>query len=215
MTELSIENCHVYRGDQHVLRGLSLAVAAGNCLQITGENGAGKTTLLRVLCGLLPAESLQLSWQGQSCSPQSPEYHQQLSYLSHAAPLKADLTGWENLKFLLGLRGVWQSTTVSAWLDRLGAKTFADRPVRSLSAGQRRRLALVGLAASQTSLWLLDEPTTNLDRAGTGVVTDLIDEHLQRGGLAVVATHVDLGLSAERLKSLHLRAGRAREEQPW
>jgi heme exporter protein A len=207
MPELSIENLHVYRGEQHVLRGLNAQVSAGQCLQITGENGAGKTTLLRVLCGLLPAESLQLTWRGRVCSPQDAEYHQGLSYLSHAAPLKADLTGWENLRFLLSLRGVWQAERVGALLERLGARRFADRPVRSLSAGQRRRLALVGLVASQSQLWLLDEPTTNLDSAGTRLVTELLSDHLERGGLAMVATHVSLDIAPSALQSLHLTSG--------
>ena len=150
---------------------------------------------------------LQLTWRGRVCSPQDAEYQQGLSYLSHAAPLKADLTGWENLRFLLSLRGVWQAERVGALLERLGARRFADRPVRSLSAGQRRRLALVGLVASQSQLWLLDEPTTNLDSAGTRLVTELLSEHLERGGLAMVATHVSLDIAPSALQSLHLTSG--------
>lgn len=193
-----------------MLRGLNLSVDSGRCLQVTGDNGAGKTTLLRVLCGLLPAESLQLSWQGVSCSPQAPHYHQQLAYLSHAAPLKADLTGRENLDFALGLRGVWQAQSVSHALERVGALPFADRAVRTLSAGQRRRLALAWLAASQSRLWLLDEPTTNLDVAGVEIVRELLRQHLVDGGLAVVATHQDLELGAPYLQRLHIARGVAR-----
>lgn len=208
MAELIAENIHVFRGDQHVLRGLRLAVNAGQCLQVTGENGSGKTTLLRILCGLLPAESMQLHWNGTECSPQDAEFHQALAYLSHAAPLKGDLTGRENLRFALGLRGAWQAERAAEWLGVVGADRFADKPVRSLSAGQRRRLSLAWLAASQTRLWLLDEPTTNLDVAGVGIVRELIERHLRTGGLAIVATHQDLGLSAAYVSALHIVGGR-------
>jgi heme exporter protein A len=211
MTDLSVENIHVFRSDRHVLRGLGLRVEAGRCLQVTGENGAGKTTLLRVLCGLLPAESMELSWQGVRCSPHAPHYHEQLAYLSHAAPLKADLTGWENLHFALGLRGVWRAQSVQRVLEQVGAARFADRAVRSLSAGQRRRLALAWLAASQTELWLLDEPTTNLDVAGVGIVRELLLQHLQQGGIAVVATHQELDLAAPYLERLHIAKGMAKK----
>lgn len=207
MTDLEVENIHVFRSERHVLRGLGLRAESGQCLQVTGENGAGKTTLLRVLCGLLPAESMELRWRGARCSPQAPHYHEQLAYLSHAAPLKADLTGWENLHFALGLRGVWQAMTVQRVLEQVGAARYADRAVRSLSAGQRRRLALAWLAASQTELWLLDEPTTNLDVAGVGIVRELLLQHLQQGGIAVVATHQELGLGAPYLARLQIAKG--------
>jgi heme exporter protein A len=68
-------------------------------------------------------------------------------------------------------------------------------------------LALVGLVASQSQLWLLDEPTTNLDSAGTRLVTELLSEHLERGGLAMVATHVSLDIAPSALQSLHLTSG--------
>lgn len=209
MSELSAKDIQVYRGDQAVLRGLDLAVTAGHCLQVTGENGAGKTTLLRVLCGLLPADVMHLSWAGAACAPESPLFHQQLAYLSHAAPLKADLTGWENLRFALGLRGCWQAARVREVLGVVGAARFADKPVRALSAGQRRRLALAWLAASRTRLWLLDEPTTNLDAAGVLVVRQLLESHLAQGGLAIVATHQDLGLPPAAVRSLCIVKGRA------
>lgn len=192
-----------------MLRGLNLMVAAGQCLQVTGENGSGKTTLLRILCGLLPAESMQLQWKGDNCSPQSPSYHQELAYLSHAAPLKADLSGWENLRFSLGLRGCWHEPAVRQIVSTVGAERFAHKPVRALSAGQRRRLALAWLGASRTRLWLLDEPTTNLDVAGVGVVRHLLADHLAAGGLAIVATHHDLGLDTPRVSALHIVGGRA------
>lgn len=209
MSELSVENLHVFRGDRHLLRGLAFAVEAGTCLQVVGANGAGKTTLLRVLAGLLEPESLAMRWRGGACSPRDPEYHATLGYLGHEAPLKADLTGEENVSIMAGLRRQLKPADVGAGLERVGAARFADRPVRTLSAGQRRRIALAALWVSGLSLWLLDEPATNLDAAGQALVASLIEEHLQHGGLVVAATHQALDLSASQLGTLEIgRDGR-------
>lgn len=194
MSELSVENLHVFRGDRHLLRGLAFSLSAGGCLQILGANGAGKTTLLRVLSGLLEPESVTLRWQGLVRSPRDPAYHADLAYLGHDAPLKADLTGTENISFAVGLHRQMTAADAQRALQRVDAQRFADRPIRTLSAGQRRRIALAALWLSGASLWLLDEPATNLDLAGQALVTGLIEEHLQRGGLVVAATHQSLGL---------------------
>ncbi len=95
---------------------------------------------------------------------------------------------------------------MSAALSRVGAEKFSDRPVRMLSAGQRRRVALAALWLTGAHLWLLDEPATNLDLAGQGLVASLIQEHLARGGLVLAATHQDLGLSPSQLASLEIGA---------
>lgn len=210
MSELSVENLHVFRGDRHLLRGVSFALAAGGCLQIVGANGAGKTTLLRVLAGLLEPESLTLRWRGGACAARDPEYHASLAYLGHEAPLKADLTGIENVQFTAGLRRRLNPEDAERAIDRVGARRFADRPVRTLSAGQRRRIALAALWLSGVSLWLLDEPSTNLDVAGQALVASMIEEHLQRGGLVIAATHQSLGLAADLISTLEIgQDGRA------
>ena len=189
-----------------MLRGLAFALPSGQCLQVLGANGAGKTTLLRVLAGLLEPESVQMCWRGRALSPRDPTYHAELAYLGHEAPLKADLTGLENVGFAVGLRRRIHSSDARRALDRVGAQRFADRPVRTLSAGQRRRIGFAALWLSGVSLWLLDEPVTNLDIAGQSLVAGLIDEHLEQGGLVVAATHQALGLAAIRQSTLTIGA---------
>jgi len=206
MSELSVENLHVFRGDRHLLRGLAFVLQAGACLQVLGANGAGKTTLLRVLAGLLEPESVTLRWRGLECSPRDPAYHADLAYLGHDAALKADLTGTENISFAVGLRRQANAANVLSALQRVDAQRFADRPVRTLSAGQRRRIALAALWLSGASLWLLDEPSTNLDVAGQTLVAGLIEAHLRQGGLVVAATHQSLGLPAPLQNTLTIGA---------
>src|SRR5579863_5694094 len=104
MNELSADALHAWRGEQHVLRGVSFAVAGGQCLQVTGANGSGKTTLLRVLCGLVPSESGRVLWRGADPASDLEEFHAQLSYLGHENGLKGELTAAENLLFSTRLR---------------------------------------------------------------------------------------------------------------
>jgi heme exporter protein A len=204
MTELVVNNLHVFRGERHVLRGVSLAVSAGCCLQVTGVNGAGKTTLLRSLCGFIETESAELFWRGRHCAFDDLEYHAELGYLGHEAPLKGDLNAAENLRFAVGLRRKVASAEISTALAEVGAAAFADRPVRRLSAGQRRRVAFAQLKLAGSRLWLLDEPTTNLDVAGQQMVAGLLTRHLAAGGLVIAATHQALQLEAGLLERLEL-----------
>ncbi len=205
---LTVRNLHVFRGDRHVLRGLSFDLEAGSCLLVTGVNGAGKTTLLRALCGLVDAEEGTLRWRGAATARSAPDYHAELAYLGHDAPLKGDLSGRENVRYTVGLRRALDREAVSRALERVGANAFADRPVRSLSAGQRRRIAFAALWLCGATLWILDEPNTNLDTQGQALVAGLIEEQLAAGGLVVAAVHQELHLAAGRRVDLVIPGGR-------
>jgi heme exporter protein A len=193
---LRVSGLHLWRGDRHVLRGVSFEGQPGQCVLLSGRNGAGKTSLLRVIAGLLEAEEGEVSWRGASVRTNRHGFHSEMAYLGHEPPLKGDLTGHENLGFWTGIRRPVGTIEIDAALARTGARAFADRPVRSLSAGQKRRVALAGVLLMQTPLWLLDEPTTNLDADGQQLVADLIGEHLGRDGLVVAAVHHSLPLPA-------------------
>ncbi len=168
---------------------MSFGVRAGEFLKITGPNGVGKTTLLRIVCGLLPAENGTVEWRGKVVRSTNDDFHLEMAYLGHLNSLKADLTSRENLHFLAGLRQSLTAADVDAALDRVGILSRGDLPARSLSAGQKRRLALARLLLAGATLWVLDEPVTNLDTAGVGLVEDLVREHIARGGLALAAAH--------------------------
>jgi len=204
---LRVAGLQLWRGDRHVLRGVSFEAAAGRCVLLTGKNGAGKTTLLRAIAGLLEPEEGEVSWRGRPARATRDEFHSELAYLGHEPPLKGDLSGRENLKYSIGIRRAVSAAEIDAALARTGATGFAERAVRLLSAGQRRRIALAGVLLANAVLWLLDEPTTNLDAEGQQLVAELVGEQLARAGLVVAAVHHALPLPAGSLVELSLGAG--------
>ncbi len=191
---LVVDGVHVWRGDRHVLQGVSLALSAGELLHVRGPNGAGKTTLLRVVCGLLRPEQGTVAWSGREITSVRSEYQSALAYASHEPALKTDLTAMENLRFAVGLKRRAGDAELRAALDSCGVGGCADLPARVLSAGQRRRVAMARVIAMRAPLWLLDEPFSNLDARGASLMTRQLVEHVDAGGLAVVVAHQELEL---------------------
>jgi heme exporter protein A len=193
---LCVDRVHVWRGERHVLKGVSLELRPRELLHVAGPNGAGKTTLLRVACGLLRPEQGSVAWLGKSIASTQPQYQCALAYASHEPALKGDLTALENLHFMVGLKRRAALAELRDCLGRAGVAGCADLPVRVLSAGQRRRVVMARVLAARAVLWLLDEPFTNLDAAGSALMSGLLEEHVNGGGLALVVAHHDLNLRA-------------------
>jgi heme exporter protein A len=205
---LEIRGLELWRGDRHILRDLSFTVSPGQLVQVVGPNGVGKTTLLRAVCGLLPAESGEVRWRGRTVrrGVSRDEFHADIAYLAHANALKGDLTGEENLWFSVELRRAAARSDYASMLSTLGIEACGELPGRVLSAGQRRRVALARVLMSQATLWVLDEPTTNLDTAGFALVESCISDHLNRGGGVLVAAHHGLLGGDSRAAAVELAA---------
>ena len=200
---LGVQNIHVWRGDRHVLRGVSLELRPGEMIHVSGPNGTGKTTLLRVAAGLLRPESGSVDWRGTGIGSVQGEFHQALAYASHEPALKSDLTALENLSFSVGLKRQVTAAELRDSLERTGVAACAELAARVLSAGQRRRVAMARILALRAALWILDEPYTNLDAAGSALQSRLLEEHLAAGGLALVGAHLQLEI-AGGVRSLSL-----------
>ena len=196
---LSAKDIAIERGGRSILTGLSFAARAGAALALTGPNGSGKSTLLRAIAGFLPLAAGAFALEGGASEASIGE---QAHYLGHVDALKSALTAGENLAFWAGaLGGDSSSGAGRGALQRLGLAHVADFPVRALSAGQKRRVALARLLVASRPIWLLDEPTTALDAAAQGLFAAIMREHLGAGGLIVAATHAPLGLEgAETLR---------------
>jgi heme exporter protein A len=195
------------RGDRQLFAGLALRVEPGACLYVAGENGSGKTSLLRILCGLMAPTAGTVKWNGEDIRRSRETYWEQLAYVGHLNGVKDDLTAAENVQVSAAIAG-WpaDAATVRDALRAFGLAGFEDRPARTLSQGQRRRIALARLrCASATRLWILDEPFTALDIRGVGALSELIGAHLAQRGSVVLTTHQEVNLPG-RVERIELPA---------
>lgn len=189
------------RGGMALTRQLAFSVGPGHCLLLRGPNGTGKTTLLLTLAGIVAPLEGFFALEGADA-----EAGAQLHYCGHRNAVKPRLTVAENLGFWAAVNGA-TGMPVEAALHEVGLGNLADLDAGYLSAGQSRRLALARLLVSLRPLWLLDEPTAALDTEGHDLVTHLLDNHLDSGGLAIAATHDAITLpDPTRMETLVLRA---------
>jgi heme exporter protein A len=185
---LELEAVDIARGGRSLVSDLSFQLEPGQLALATGPNGSGKTSLLRAIAGLVPPNAGDIRLGGRSIMNLEPAERGLIIYQAHLDGLKKDLTVSENIQFNNQIRGI--SKSISGVLSELQLDGYENRSVRHLSAGQKRRVALAALKLSGASLWLLDEPLTNLDPAGRKLVSGWLDQHLGRSGIAIVATHL-------------------------
>ena len=192
MTLLALHNLSVARGTIPVLEGVSLSLAAGQAMVLRGPNGIGKTTLLRCIAGLQPALEGVIE-----AAPDA------IAYAAHADGIKATLTVAENLQFwaaIFGTKGIDHA------LEAMNLRDLRDRRGANLSAGQKRRLGLARMLVTGRPVWAMDEPTVSLDVASVALFAAAVSAHLTKGGAALIATHIDLGLTAQVLDLTPCRA---------
>ena len=193
------------RGDRRLFSGLNFSLSPGTFAQLTGPNGSGKTSLLRILCGLLTPAEGEVLWKNTDIRSLGEEYFTEATYLGHRHGIKDELTCGENLRISNALNGVEISEErIRSVLATMGLAGREHLPARLLSEGQRRRVALGRLIVCNTTLWLLDEVFTSLDKNAIGLIRSLIEEHLAKGGIAIVATHQELNLTAASVQRLEL-----------
>ncbi|MEM7730776.1 MAG: heme ABC exporter ATP-binding protein CcmA [Pseudomonadota bacterium] len=199
---LTVAALALSRGDTVLIAGLDLSVGPGEALWLTGPNGIGKTTLLLALAGLLRPDSGEITWKSDATTllPRAA-----LAYAAHRGPERNGLTLGEDLAFWQQLYG--DRLGVPAALERVGLGGRQDTPVAGLSAGQRRRLSLARLIASNRGAWLMDEPLAGLDADGRALVTQTLGRHLADGGMAVIASHQPVPINGVQARKLVLEPG--------
>jgi len=165
---LRFESVALRRGGRLLFEGLDLALNPRDALQVAGPNGSGKSSLIRLAAGLLRAERGLVK-------------RSKLALADDALALDRELP--------LGLALAFWGRPVDAAMEMLGIGHLSGVPVKLLSAGQAKRATLARVAASQSPLWLLDEPLNALDRDGARRMADLIARHLDAGGAVLAASH--------------------------
>jgi heme exporter protein A len=194
--QLSGRGVRCVRGGREVFSGLDFVISSGEALAVTGANGSGKTSLLRMIGGLLALAGGSIDLDGGEGELTLAE---QAHYLGHRDALKPALSVLENLSFWRNFLG-GEVLDAGQSLKLAGIEHAAHLPAAYLSAGQRRRLSIARLIAVRRPIWLLDEPTSALDAAGQALFTDVMRDHLARGGLVIAATHAPLGVEARELR---------------
>jgi heme exporter protein A len=195
------------RAGEPIFGPLDFELHAGTALVIEGDNGAGKTTLVRMLAGLIEPSSGQVLWRGEEV--RAGTYPSgSVAVLGHALGLKAELDAVENLRFRIGLTGLRSGMNPHAALASVGLEGFENVPARSLSAGQRKRVALAALLLSPAPLWVLDEPYANLDRNGQVLVDRMLETHCLRGGAVMLTSHGLVHPALSKMRTQKLDGGR-------
>jgi heme exporter protein A len=194
------------RGDRPLFRGLKFTLESGQALHLVGANGSGKTSLLRLLCGLsAPAEG-EVRWKGESIRSLREEFYRELIYIGHAPAVKDDLSAMENLLTSAMVAGLDVAPEQARQALRgIGLGGREDLPTKVLSQGQRRRVALSRLLlAARVPLWILDEPFTALDKRAVVNLCQVIEAHVQDGGMVIYTTHQEVEFEAQQARRLDL-----------
>jgi len=201
LSTLQVTDLTLSRGERTLFRDLSLHLRAGEAVALTGANGAGKTSLLRAVAGFIRPDQGGVSFEDAAGDIIEPDMARgrDLHLLGHLDGLKGHRTARDELAFQTRWLGGADADVAEA-ADRLGLEPLLDLEVRRLSAGQRRRLALARLIAAPRSLWLLDEPLSPLDARWRQAAGELMQAHLDRGGIILAAVHDPLPVSARAIE---------------
>lgn len=194
-TGLQVIQAVCERGGRALFAPLSFSLQPGQAMHLQGDNGAGKTSLLRALCGLSPLSQGQVIWDGQALPQARQAFLHQVFYLAHALGLKDEFSALENLQIAAAMAGQSLDTATAAQaLKTQGLSSRMHLPLRVLSQGQKRRVALARLQVSSARLWLLDEPLVALDISAQLALTTLLQSHIDQGGMLLFTSHQALAL---------------------
>lgn len=171
---------------------------------VTGPNGIGKTTLLKLLAGLIRADSGDIDWHYDGQPSRAAPL---VSYLPHEGYAKAGLTLKEDFIFWAKInrtQNFRKPNGCDRILEQVGLTPHQSTLTQKLSTGQKRRLSLAKLLAAQKPIWILDEPLTGLDKEARHFVAEILQTHIQNGGIALIASHNPVKIDNIATRRLHL-----------
>ncbi len=200
MSKLKVNNLSCQKGYNLLFKNLSFEINSGDVLKISGPNGSGKTSLLRIIAGLSSFESGEIDYDSYKLN--SEQYKLDFLYLGHLASLSPELSCIENLKYssLLGTNDLNNDYLMA--LKQVGLEKYENDLVGTLSAGQKKRIALSLLFITRSKIWLLDEPFSALDSKAIKIFENKIEDHSKQGGICILTTHQECNIN--NLKEISL-----------
>ena len=191
---LTLDNINFSKNRQKILSNLGFSIGLGSCLALIGKNGSGKTTLLKIIAGLADLNSCENSgkilWNNEEIKHLKEDFYSDLQYLGHGNFLKKDLTVLDNLLFFAQMSQT--EILIPSAIRYFKLDDLIDVKVGKLSAGWQKRVLLAKLLCCPATIWLLDEPTTNLDDSGKELLFNLVSTRIKENGVVIIVTHDDL-----------------------
>lgn len=184
---ITADNLSLFKNHKKIFANLGFSLSVSSTLIITGENGSGKTSLLKIIAGITESSSGQILWDGQDVKNIRGEFASDIQLVGHKNFLKANLTVYENLNFYCKLFN--SENALNAALKFFDLEDLKHQMVKNLSAGIQKKIMLSRLLACPTTIWILDEPSINLDEKSKKKLHGLIKNHSQENGMIIMATH--------------------------
>lgn len=190
---ISAQDISFERSGRNIFSSINFSLDSSESIIIKGKNGSGKTSLLRCIAGFYPITRGKLLWYGEDVLPAYYYEKQLISWLGHFDAIKGSLTVRENLTFF---QEIW-SVNIEIFMRAVQMFSFdkyLDFPASWLSAGEKRRLSLLRLSFCPAKVWILDEPSTYLDKENRKILISIMSNHINSGGSIICATHENFNL---------------------
>ena len=188
MFAVEVQGLYKQFGPQTVLQDVSFQLESGKIHGLVGDNGSGKSVLLKCLCGILPWERGVIRIQGKEMHPGKGTPPLLGLVIEHPGFI-GSMSGWRNLKYLAGIRGIAGDAQIKASLEQVGLLHEAKKPVKKYSLGMRQKLAIAQALMEAPDIYLMDEPFNGLDKTSTAAIQKLFMELRAQGKTFLLVCH--------------------------
>ena len=188
MFAVEVQGLYKQFGPQTVLQDVSFQLESGKIHGLVGDNGSGKSVLLKCLCGILPWERGVIRIQGKEMHPGKGTPPLLGLVIEHPGFI-GSMSGWRNLKYLAGIRGIAGDAQIKASLEQVGLLHEAKKPVKKYSLGMRQKLAIAQALMEAPDIYFMDEPFNGLDKTSTAAIQKLFLELRAQGKTFLLVSH--------------------------
>lgn len=195
MFAVEVQGLYKQFGQQTVLQDVSFQLESGKIHGLVGDNGSGKSVLLKCLCGILPWERGMIRIQGKEMHPGKGTPPLLGLVIEHPGFI-GSMSGWRNLKYLAGIRGIAGDAQIKASLEQVGLLHEAKKPVKKYSLGMRQKLAIAQALMEAPDIYLMDEPFNGLDKTSTAAIQKLFLELRAQGKTFLLVSHHPSNISS-------------------